>query len=247
MIIGLLGKAGSGKDTVADWLVENQNFAKVGLADPLKRICRDVFAFTDEQLWGPSEFRNAPDKRYLQKAREVFDAEDEEMMVVRDYLTPRFALQQLGTEWGRSCYPNVWIDYALRVAEKLLKKPHILKDPSGDIEVVVDYDQKDRVASDGLTTYAIKYANNIGKKPRSGVVIPDCRFRNEFDAIKAAGGKMVKIVRQTAGLSGAAATHASEMEQESIKDSEFDFILANNGESLEELYAYLPKLMGLLQ
>lgn len=31
-------------------------------------------------------------------------------------LTPRHALQTLGTDWGRACYDRIWIDYALRRA-----------------------------------------------------------------------------------------------------------------------------------
>ena len=48
MILGISGLAGSGKDTVADILVKHQQCVKVSFADPLKRICRDVFDFTDE-------------------------------------------------------------------------------------------------------------------------------------------------------------------------------------------------------
>ena len=33
MIIGLTGKIGSGKDTVADFLVENYGYTKVGFSD----------------------------------------------------------------------------------------------------------------------------------------------------------------------------------------------------------------------
>lgn len=98
MIVGISGVAGSGKDTVANILVERFKFVKVSLADPLKRICRDVFDFTDEQLWGPSECRNAPDARW-------------------NGLTPRYALQQLGTEWGRRMHPDVWVRYMIRTAQ----------------------------------------------------------------------------------------------------------------------------------
>jgi len=48
MIIGVAGNAGSGKDTVADHLVKHHGFVKVALADPLKRICREVFDFSEE-------------------------------------------------------------------------------------------------------------------------------------------------------------------------------------------------------
>jgi len=63
-IVGIIGKAGSGKDTVADMLHELR-YDKIAFADPLKRFCMDVFEFTEEQLWGPSEKRSEPDERYL--------------------------------------------------------------------------------------------------------------------------------------------------------------------------------------
>lgn len=35
------------------------------------------------------------------------------------HLTPRFALQRLGTEWGRGCCKSTWVDYAIRRAKNL--------------------------------------------------------------------------------------------------------------------------------
>lgn len=121
VIIGLLGQANSGKDTCADLLVQEMGFVKISLADPLKRICKDVFNFSHDQLWGPSHKRNEPDQRYP-RPRGVEDM---------PFLTPRLALQLLGTEWGRYCYPNVWIDYALRKAQKLLAEENSGDDPMG--------------------------------------------------------------------------------------------------------------------
>ena len=43
MLIGVCGKAGSGKDTIADYLVKKYNFKKIALADPIKRMVEDVF------------------------------------------------------------------------------------------------------------------------------------------------------------------------------------------------------------
>ena len=63
-VIGITGQANSGKDTVASYFVNNHNFVQVALADPLKRLGSKVFEFTEEQLWGPSEYRNALDPRY---------------------------------------------------------------------------------------------------------------------------------------------------------------------------------------
>jgi hypothetical protein len=118
-LIGISGFAGSGKDTVADWLVREKAFVKLSLADPIKRICKDVFDFSDEQLWGPSEKRSEPDKRYVRTMKttladycdgEIFAelyhkgsepiTEEERRKFATEwmkvYLTPRHALQQLG-------------------------------------------------------------------------------------------------------------------------------------------------------
>lgn len=43
MIISLSGLKGSGKDTVADVLINKFNFKRLSLADPLKELCSSVF------------------------------------------------------------------------------------------------------------------------------------------------------------------------------------------------------------
>ncbi len=256
MIIGISGQAGVGKDTTADVAVEKHSFAKVSLADPLKRIARDVFDFTDLQLWGPSEERNKPDLRYPRE--HAFPYNTMSMVGVSDedrrkamfcaccgwdagasnrdaskapqcYLTPRYALQLLGTEWGRKCYGNVWVDYALRTAKKILTERYSYSQQHGLIIV--------KGSSVGPTTMLSTH---------SGVVVPDCRFRNEIDAIHAAGGRVIRIKRDLAGLKGAAAQHASEKEQQSIPDSDFDYIIDNNG-TLAELPQKVHLALEMLQ
>ena len=50
MKIGLSGKQRSGKDTVADYLVKKYNLKKIGFADELKKLAKEYFGFTDEEL-----------------------------------------------------------------------------------------------------------------------------------------------------------------------------------------------------
>lgn len=64
-IMLLTGAAGSGKDTVASFLVKNHEAVAIAQADPMKRLAKIIFGFTDDQLWGPSESRNAVDERYV--------------------------------------------------------------------------------------------------------------------------------------------------------------------------------------
>lgn len=96
-LIALAGRAGAGKNTVATMLGGHE----ISFAEPLKRFCQEVFAFSDAQVWGPSECRNAPDERYPRPG---------------GYLTPRYALQTLGTNWGRDCYQDIWADLGVRRA-----------------------------------------------------------------------------------------------------------------------------------
>lgn len=200
-----VGMAGSGKDTVADVLVKERGFVKVSLADPLKRICRDVFDFSVEQLWGPSERRSEPDLRYIRRrALKGLSCEDEP-----EYLTPRLALQLLGTEWGRECYPDVWIDYAMRAAKKLSEEG-------------------------GYNYYATSGPQHDWRRGEENwkwhVAIPDVRFKNEIAGIKAGGGKVVRVVRPLKEEPQRVDLHPSEQEALSIPDKEFDYILDNSGD-----------------
>lgn len=215
MIIGLCGKAGSGKDTVADILVRDLGFVKIAFADPLKRVCKDIFDFSDEQLWGPSEKRNEPDFRYCRKPHQQgYDPVDGRPTTIdAQYLTPRYALQQLGTEWGRDCYPDIWIDYAMRVAKSIMAGRGSYTAKKG-LELAID----------GGGHYL---------KP-TGVVISDVRFENEVRGLRAYGARVLRIVRPNQGLKGEASTHRSETEMDGIPAELFDAVLQNDG-SLEDL------------
>ena len=51
MLIGICGKAGSGKDTIGDYLVKNYGFKKTALADPIRRIVKDIFVLDDYTVY----------------------------------------------------------------------------------------------------------------------------------------------------------------------------------------------------
>lgn len=191
----VLGSAGAGKDTMADRLVAKHEFVKIGMADEIKRACQRFFDFTDDQLWGPSESRSLPDARYPLNSG-------------TGHLTARYALRLLGTEFGRACYQDVWIDQVLRTIKQL---------ESGGYY----YDQKS-----GLRVMSAACSPAI--VPKTNVVIPDVRFCNELAAIRAVGGKVVRIVRVKAGEVPSAFAHASEVEVMGLPHSDFDYVVENN-------------------
>jgi hypothetical protein len=89
MIIGLSGKAGSGKSTAAAYLVAYHSFHRVPFAGPLKDML-EVLGLDYDHLWG--------DKK-------------EEALEILEGQTARHAMQTLGTEWGRNCIgPDFWVN-----------------------------------------------------------------------------------------------------------------------------------------
>jgi len=51
MLIGICGKAGSGKDTIGDHLVKEYGFERIALADPIKRVVKDIFVLDDHTVY----------------------------------------------------------------------------------------------------------------------------------------------------------------------------------------------------
>ena len=210
LILGISGLAGTGKDSVCDVLVNNFGYVKIALADPMKRFCMEIFNWSPEILWGPSELRSQPDTRY--------PVPHDDGTV--EYLTSRKALQELGTEWARSCYQDVWIDYAMRIAEKLntSRRRYYTDD-------IYDHFFRAYYPDEGIS----KEYSETGRK---GVVISDCRFKNEILAIQKNGGKVIRIKRP--GYEKPRWNHRSETEQMTIPDNQFDYVLENDG-TLEDL------------
>lgn len=257
MIVGITGLlvddagnkriAGAGKDTAADRLVAKHKFVRIGLADPLKRICQDVFQFSDEQLWGPSHMREAVDKRYPRGSeayRSASEAEEKAMYAalqaddqpsaevhrraaegyaMEGWLSPRVALQSLGTEWGRWCYSDLWMEYGLRVAKRLE-------------EGGCYYDQRM-----GLRT-TVSVANVM--EPKTDSAFSDIRFFNEFELIKAAGGVVVRVKRRNSGELPALLNpaHKSETQLVQMDDDKFDYIIDNNG-TLDNLALQMDRMI----
>ena len=85
-LIGLTGKARSGKDTVGDYLTM-YNYETYAMASPIKEACRAAFGWTDEHLFG--DLKEVVDPLYG--------------------ITPREAMQKMGTEFGRDMInPKLW-------------------------------------------------------------------------------------------------------------------------------------------
>lgn len=224
MIIGIAGRAGTGKDTVAGLIQKlRPNVQLVSLAGPIKEFAKQVFEFSDEQLYGPSEYRDAIDPRYVgdklpadTAMRLITCGYDFAVNVLgnkgdRPYLTewfhglqlpltPRHVLQTLGTEVGRAINPDVWVNHML---EKT-RAPDVL------------------------------------------YVCTDVRFENEMRAIRKAG-QLWWLTRPGAGLKGEAGIHSSERDLDRLDlCEELATVTYHNDGSLEDLENFVRSALCLL-
>lgn len=99
-LIAITGQAGVGKTTVAQRLVTHHHYIRVRFADGLKKMLRTL-GLTEDEIDG--DLKEKPCTLLLG-------------------VTPRRAMQTLGTEWGRDLmHPDLWSNiWKARVTEQLL-------------------------------------------------------------------------------------------------------------------------------
>ncbi len=206
IILGITGLIGSGKDSAAQYLIDNYNFTKLSFAGSLKDAVSVVFGWDRELLEGTTK-----------ESREWREQVDEWWATRLDmpHLTPRWVLQHWGTELFRqNFHTDIW----------MLSLENKLRQHSGN------------------------------------VVITDCRFENEVNAIKSAGGRTARIFRgmlpdwyETAELYNktketkyldvlkANKVHASEYSSVGL---DYDHLISNNI-TLEDLHSKLDLIINL--
>lgn len=88
LMVGLAGKARTGKDTAAMYLYYKFGFEVYSFATPIKDALKAMFGLTNEQIEGP----------------------EKEQAILWLGKSPRELMQTLGTQWGRDqVRPDVWM------------------------------------------------------------------------------------------------------------------------------------------
>ena len=112
MIIGMCGLIGTGKDTVADILVNNYNFIKVSFADKLKDGVATVFSWDREMLEDTTD-----ESRTWREQKDEFWSRE-----TNEHITPRLVLQMFGTDCMRNGFYNgIWVSI---VKQQIINNPN---------------------------------------------------------------------------------------------------------------------------
>lgn len=91
-LIGIAGRAGAGKDTVADFLVAEYGYEKVSFAKILKAMLT------------------------VAGIKEPLNRDDKELPIGGLGFSYRYAAQTLGTEWGRVCLDeDIWVKLTMKL------------------------------------------------------------------------------------------------------------------------------------
>lgn len=121
-LISISGLIGSGKDTIANYLVEEHNFVQLSFSSTLKDCLSIIFGWDREMLDGKTkEHRLTRDRIDVKWA----------ISLGRPMFTPRFAMTHIGTDIMRKCFDDqIWVLALKNKIEKLLEQ-------NPDINIVV--------------------------------------------------------------------------------------------------------------
>ena len=114
-LIGITGKARSGKDSAAKYLWTQYGFSRIAFADPLKEAAQAMFGLSDRQAW---------------------DDELKEVVIPHWNMAPRQMFQKEGTEAGRNVFGgDLWI-------KRFMLTYNLLKDTDDIIVPDVRFDNE---------------------------------------------------------------------------------------------------------
>lgn len=208
MIIGICGLIGAGKDTAADYLVNLHHFRRESFANSLKDAVAQVFGWDRTMLEGRT--------KQAREWREQVDPWWSERLQMPE-LTPRWVLQQWGTEVCRgSFHDDIWI---------------------ASLENKLRHSQDDVVITD------CRFPNEIRAIKRAGGIVvrvvrgPEPEWYSAAVSVNRGpdgnpSWSLSKVKLEKLGI------HASET---SWVGTKFDAVLDNNG-SLDRLYEQVKNL-----
>lgn len=238
-IVLLCGQAGVGKDSIAQVMVCKLGFTQIAQADTIKHIAREVFGFTDQQLWGPSEFRNHLDTRWtpvtvnyealrLAAGDPLRSSPGSTLGGGQDRVRSHLADAMLSS-FGNHTQIPLTSAKALQLFEVFWKALLTFTESKGGLtpRIVLQLlgTEVGRAIDQNIwVDRAVARANQALMDGAPGVVVTDGRFRNEILGFRRHGAYAVKVFGDASSV---VSSHVSEVEIADIPDHFYDLHYQN--------------------
>lgn len=219
VILAISGRKQSGKSSTCRYIEQAWGHTDVvvveefSFADPLKDMCVKLLGLKPERVRGTDEQKNSPVPHLLWENFPVVEARSRwwwDGDVAKYHsgpMTGREVMQYWGTEVFRRAYPDVWAKAAVQAID------------------------------DRAFEFAIENCGDFDRTNTLVAVLPDCRFPNEVQAVKDAGGYVLRLTRNP----HPGDTHPSEiaLDAENYDWSNFDLVYDNSNQTVPEQMAGL--------
>lgn len=239
-VIIVCGKSKSGKDTLANMMAKTYGGVCIAQADLLKRMVQELFGFSNEQLWGTQEQKEALDSRFA-------DIPEYEFEFFVDYKINNWCDTLFDSNTVSLARSRLYQIFNDRIAPKARQEggltPRFVLQVLGtdwarhlqpEVWVHNALDVSQRILSGGVSYLPESGISSDITPGPNFVVITDGRFRNEILEVKAVGGLAVNIRRDLPGEAPGVPGHASETELNTIPRHFYDFVI-NNSSDLKSL------------
>lgn len=235
-LIAFHGRKRSGKDTSAELLLAH-GFERIAFADPIKLIVADLDPYVDgarlSGSFGEAEEAHAMVRRLIASFGRwagVTDLTAEQSARALDTLDPMVT----GTQRAADLLAEAGGDWNLVKDETDPRHREVRR-----LQQILGTEVGRELIGDSVwTDAAMRLVDRFAARGASSV-ITDCRFDNEAERVRDAGGTVVRVIRPS--LPAPTDAHASEA---GIHDDLVDIEIVNDG-TIADLHAKVGRALGL--
>lgn len=227
-VLALSGFKGSGKDTVAEYLVKKYGFERISFADPLKNMVAENFHIARESLDNP-DTKESPILAYPVPAADKFTE-----------MVSTFMVREFRTASGFP--PDVkYIKIEKGILQTFTDKWENLYHTPRSLAILMGSSMRSGSSSFWVQKAidAIKYDSAPGEYKAA---ISDLRYKSEVNQLRNAFGENLVTVRINR-FDTSPSTDPSELD---LVDAKFDIVLVNKG-TKEELFEKVDDFMRSLK
>lgn len=229
MILGIIGKMGSGKDATAriiQYLTQAHNEISLDellnyppLAQPptspwqIKKFAGKLKECVSLVTGIPLEDLEKQEVKMSNLGPEWDVISDLNGGYESESMTVREMLQQFGTQGGRAIHPDFWVNALM-----------------ADYRPTMTGESKENLI--GYLVKPKQYRNTVVDYKLPNWIISDVRFRNELQAIESRGGFVIKIFRGDEDIDrdrGQAYDQTAHVSETALDGMEFKYNINNNG------------------